>query len=153
MNQQIATTPEQSKRLIACEVDPKSADMTWQTPITTSQKRIGEKILVLRHPNHQDYVGDVPAWSLGRLLALLPTEIKTEDNSYYDEISTFGLLIYPYMQGWQIDYQYCEDDECHCLKCIHGFDLIEACVKAIEWLTKEKSINLTKYQNDATDLH
>lgn len=47
------------------------------------------------------------------------------------------------MGGWQVDYQYCEDDECHCLKCVHGTDLIEACVKAIEWL-KENNYKLNE---------
>ena len=120
--------------MIACGVDPKSADFVWMEDKPNNPRlTLRTEIIEDSNPYIVGY-----GWSLGRILALLPTEIKTEDNSYYDEISTFGLLIYPYMQGWQIDYQYCEDDECYCLKCIHGFDLIEACVKAIEWLTKEK---------------
>ena len=82
MSQQIATSPEQGKRILACGVDPNTADMTWQTPITTSQKRIGEKILVLRHPNYHDYVGDVPAWSLGRIMAILPKIIICDFYGY-----------------------------------------------------------------------
>lgn len=134
MNTQIATTIDQSQRLIACGVNPDTADMIWQAPITVSQKQKGGLFLIVRNSEKEIYNHDTPAWSLSALLALLPTEIK-ENNSYFDEISTYGLLIYPYMQGWQIDYQYCEDDECHCLKCIHDTELIEACVKAVEWLT------------------
>lgn len=133
MNQQIATTPEQSKRLIACRVDPKSADFVWMEDKPNNPRlTLRTEIIEDNNPYLVGY-----GWSLGRLLALLPPTI-TENSDYYDEICNYGLLIYPYMQGWQIDYQYCEDDECHCLKCIHGSDLIEACVKAIEWLTKEK---------------
>lgn len=135
MNNQIATTIEQCQRLIACGVNPNTCDLAWQEPITLSQKRKGDMILIFRNPDRELYSHDVPAWSLSALLSLLPIEIK-EDNSYFDEISTYGLLIYPYMQGWQIDYQYCEDDECHCLKCIHDTELVEVCVKAIEWLVK-----------------
>ena len=75
-----------------------------------------------------------PAWSLSALLSLLPKEIKVDENPY-DEVQEYELLIYPFMGGWRVDYQYCEDDECHCLKCVYSTDLIEACVKAIEWLT------------------
>ena len=126
MKHQIATDPSQSKRMLACGVDPTTADMSHE-PYGMPQ----ELTLAVGSPF---FVGAIPAWSLSALLALLPSEIK-EDNGYFNEISSYGLLIYPYMQGWQIDYQYCEDDECHCLKCIHDFDLIGACVKAIEWLT------------------
>lgn len=129
MKNQIATTPEQSQRLIACGVGYKTADMTL-----SYNNGYYELMATPFHYGCFDEK-DAPAWSLSALLALLPTEIK-EDNGYFDEISTYGLLIYPYMQGWQIDYQYCEDDECHCLKCIHDSELIEVCVKAVEWLLK-----------------
>lgn len=123
MKTQIATTPEQSQRLIACGVNPDSADMLHFDNAILELRGLG------KIPEYS-----TPAWSLSTLLALLPTEIK-EEISRFDEIQTYGLLIYPYMQGWQIDYQYCEYDECHCLKCVHDLDLIGACVKAIEWLT------------------
>ncbi|MDE6534506.1 MAG: hypothetical protein K2K82_00680 [Muribaculaceae bacterium] len=139
MKYQIATNPSQSKRLLACGVDPNTADMYLSINMCPgenygkySTRVLGEDLITLSEILRSiDYE---PAWSLSALLALLPTEIK-EENSIYDEINTYGLLIYPYMQGWQVDYQYCQDDECHCLKYIHDFDLIGACVKAIEWLT------------------
>ncbi len=76
-----------------------------------------------------------PAWSTSRLMELLPKSIK-DDNDIYAEVHRYGLLIYPFMGGWQVDYQYCEDDECHCLVCVYGTTPIKAIVKAIEWLTK-----------------
>lgn len=142
MKNQIATTIEQSQRLIACGVDKNTADFYWCDFIPDEPfLAMGE---IPRNNDTGEVMsdGDVPAWSLSALIALLPTEIK-ENNSYFDEISTYGLLIYPYMQGWQIDYQYCEDDECHCLKCIHDTELIEVCVKAVEWLLKN-GYNLNK---------
>lgn len=69
MKPQTATTIEQSQRLIACGVNPDSADMTWQTPIMTSQK--SNKSLVVWRPKHKDYIGDVPAWSLSALLDMM----------------------------------------------------------------------------------
>lgn len=139
MKQQIATNESQSARLIVCGIDPKSADMVWQTPITTSQKKIGEKILVLRHPNHQDYVGDVPAWSLGRLLALLPPTI-TEDEDEYSEPTDYDLCIYPSATGkiWNVSYAYIEDGYSDILYESENASVIEAAVRMIETLTFHK---------------
>ncbi len=127
MTTNIATTKEQSARLRQCGVSADTADMhidnykvLWAAPYKNNQRK--------------DEKGFAPAWSLSTLLRLLPKEIKV-DESPYDEVQKYGLLIYPFMSGWQIDYQYCDNDECQCLKCIYDTDLIEACVKAIEWLT------------------
>lgn len=125
MKTNIATDDLQSQRLLRCGVSADTADMYWDN------HTIDEPFLVI---GEVDDERDTPAWSLSALLGLLPQEIKV-DPSPYDEIQRYGLLIYPFMGGWQVDYQYCEDDECHCLKCVHGTDLIEACAKAIEWLT------------------
>lgn len=150
MKQNISTTPEQSRRLLACGVDPNTADMCWLYWDDAGEQVSREEYLELYNESFLDgsvelvpidfknydhsYSDDSPAWSLSALLALLPTEIK-EDNCRFDEIYKYSLMIYPYMQGWQIDYQYCKDDECHGLVCIHDLDLIGACVKIIEWLT------------------
>lgn len=134
MTPNIATTKEQSARLLQCGVSAESADMFYQTPITVSQKRQGEDVLLIKKSDATLYDADTPAWSLSSLLSLLPKEIKV-DESPYDEVQEYGLLIYPFMSGWQIDYQYCIYDECHNLICIYSTDIIEVCVKAIEWLT------------------
>lgn len=126
---QIATDTSQSARLLDCGLDPKSADFVW---MDDNPPRLTLRTEIIEDSNL--YIMGY-GWSLSALLRLLPTEIK-EDNGYYDEIVTYGLLIYPYMQGWQIDYQCCVDDECYCLKCIHDTELIEACVRAIEYLSQ-----------------
>lgn len=125
MKSQIATTADQSARLLKYGVPAESADMYWDN------HTLDEPFLDMGEVTDKR---DVPAFSLSALLSLLPKEIKV-DESPYDEVQKYALLIYPFMGGWQVDYQYCEDDECHCLKCVYGADLIEACVKAIEWLT------------------
>lgn len=152
MTTNIATTREQSARLPQCGADPKTADMHWHGAIVprggslTSPPEPSEEWDLFNSPYGfmpeemqkaklmEDYNEIIPAWSLSTLLGLLPKEIKV-DESPYDEVQKYGLLIYPFMSGWQIDYQYCENDECQCLKCVYDTDLIEACVKAIEWLT------------------
>lgn len=147
----IATSKEQSVRLLRCGVSADTADMFYQTPITVSQKATKEDILLVKNAGKTLFDTDTPAWSLSVLLGLLPKEIKV-DESPYDEVQKYGLLIYPFMGGWQVDYQYCEDDECHCLKCVHGTDPIEACVKAIEWLSANgyilNDVNSMNYKDE-----
>ena len=142
MNNQTATTQSQSARLLRCGVSADTADMSIRTITEPMIKDIAEwetpLLLTMPYGSAKDiYRGDYvePAWSLSALLGLLPKEIKVAP-SPYDEIQRYGLLIYPFMGGWQVDYQYCEDDECHSLICRHGDNLIEACVKAIEWLSE-----------------
>ncbi len=132
MIQSIVTTIGQSQRLIACGVEPKTADMCWRDTMTNQFLEVltSEWTENLRNLNYS------PSWSTSRLLSLLPKSIKY-DNDTYAEVHRYGLLIYPFIDGWQVDYQYCEDDECHSLVCVYGRTPIEACVKAIEWLTKE----------------
>lgn len=122
MKTNISTTREQSARLLKCGVPAESADMTLSC--------LGDVYELMATPFHYGCFNekDTPAFSLSALLSLLPKEIKV-DESPYDEVQRYGLLIYPCMGGWQIEYQYCEDDKWHCLKCVHSTDLIEACVK------------------------
>lgn len=131
MTTQIATTQEQSARLLKCGVPAETADMCYNSGALSL---MDYDSAVHERDSRRETYEVTPALTLSRLLTLLPKEIKV-DESPYDEIQKYGLLIYPYMGGWQVDYQYCEDDECHCLKCVYGADLIEACVKAIEWLS------------------
>ena len=132
----IATTQEQGVRLLRCGVPADTADMSWVVLSDDTETLTAIPNLA------QSEVINYPAWSLSALCGLLPKEIKV-DPSPYDEIQEYGLLIYPFMGGWQVDYQYCEDDECYCLKCVHDTDPIEACVQLIEWL-KENGYKLNE---------
>lgn len=127
MKTNIATDSSQSQRLLRCGVSADTADMIGIEP------NYGYECELWSSMQGQDTRGYFPAWSLNALLGLLPKEIKV-DESPHDEVQRYGLLIYPFMGGWQAEYQYCEDDECHCLKCVYGTDLLEACVQLIEWL-------------------
>ena len=77
---QIATTIEQSKRLLAAGLDPESADMWWT--IVQPRKQDGWKLvpdgqpysmLNLYKKEHLGLAGyeDIPAWSLSRLWDML----------------------------------------------------------------------------------
>lgn len=130
MKTNIATTIQQSESLLRCGVSADTADMFYQTPITASQKATREDILLVRQADKTLFDTDIPAWSLSRLLGLLPKRIKRGDCSDY----TLGLSC----DGcfWDLEYtyaRYCGEDDS--LVLFEDTDPIEACVKAIEWLT------------------
>lgn len=127
----IATTKEQSQRLLRCGVSADTADMFYQTPITASQKATKEDILLVKNAGKTLFDTDTPAWSLSRLLGLLPKRIKRGDCSDYTlSLSCDGCF-------WDLEYtyaRYCGEDDS--LVLFEDTDPIEACVKAIEWLTE-----------------
>lgn len=63
---QIATTIEQSKRLLAAGIDPKSADMRWE-------QFLGLVPCLCYQPNAMPLIAPkvIPAWSLSRLIDLI----------------------------------------------------------------------------------
>lgn len=131
MKTNIATSRTQSDRLLRCGVSADTADMCYDSGALSL---MDYDSAVHERDSRRESYEVIPAWSLSALCVILPQEIKL-DESPYDEVQEYRLLIYPFIGGWKVEYQYCEDDECYCLKCVHGTDLIEACVKAIEWLT------------------
>lgn len=132
MKYQIATTPEQSARLIACGIDPKSADMCY----------VGGWKEVCAIPFAKCNKEDTPAWSLSALLAMFPKEIY--DNSgdmYYFSLAKEMPLTDEYSAAYILCWSEGDDliykrDNCP----------IETCTQMIEWLT-ENNYNLNEIQN------
>ena len=115
MTTNIATTKEQSVRLLQCGVDPETADMTF-TPHNTLSADPYKEALKDR--------GYFPTWSLSALLELVP---KTLPNGFKFNIEfEHGDTSEP----WWITYA----DERY-WQCFSDKSPIEACVQAIEWLT------------------
>lgn len=91
---QICTTREQSERLLALGLKKETADCAL-LPLT-------DKVTsVLVKPSTKDIKNTIPAWSLHRLLSLLPTEIKCDvENGLgiylgsQNDVSYFGVLGY-----------------------------------------------------------
>ena len=123
MKHQIATNHDQSKRLLACGVDLKSADMT----LSHYDNHVN---LLMATPNHCGCFNekDTPAWSLSALLELLPRKINDPDLE-----TTLVLSPSRYSKGWIIEY--IDGDVSDTLHSFRGFSLIEGCVLMIEWLT------------------
>lgn len=147
-----ATSHEQSKRLLACGVDPETADMHWYGAIVprggslTSPPEPSEEWDLFNSPYGfmpeemqkaklmEDYYEIIPAWSLGALLTkALPNVF--EDGNYRH------VLTIQYVHGatedrvWDMRYE-----DILTGMFIHDIDAphpIEACVRMVEKL-KEK---------------
>lgn len=116
---QICTTREQSERLLSLGLKMETADMRWE--------RIGEMYDYYASAKKPYVSSDIPAWSLHRLLLLLPEEIRIERNFYSiavvnDSIQIVDALadIYKYFMSMNV----------------YG-ELIDC----IEWLIKEGYFN------------
>lgn len=128
MKPQIATTIEQSRRLLSCGVDPKTADMYWCSFLQC------EPFLALGEIPRDNETGnvlddkDVPAWSLSTLLALLPNLIMAENRMQF----TFRLI--KCKDAYIVEYE----GHGTSLYQTNGATAIEACVRMIETLTFHK---------------
>ncbi len=121
MTTQIATTQEQSARLLKCGVQAESADMSIDTDT--------DKLYLSAYSERVDKVHEVPAWSLSRLLTLLPYKIPC---GYFE----FWLDVAPidYGKQWSMGY-YCIEKPRTIKGLTHTESLIECAVQEIEWLS------------------
>ena len=120
MERQIATTQEQSSRLLQCGVSAESADMHWDN------KTLDEPFLDTGEVTDKR---DTPAWSLSALLGLLPFKIHSVKYEYWLDIAPMD-----YGKQWSIGY-YCMDKPRVIKGLTHTDSLIECAVQEIEWLT------------------
>lgn len=136
MKVQIATTKEQSARLLQCGVPAESADMFYQTPITVSQKATREDILLVKKADQTLFDNDIPAFSLSALLALLPKEIEIDGYPYrisiYFENSDEPVI----GNQWCLYYKPKKHNEKSRIDDVPMYapDLIECAVQMIIWL-------------------
>lgn len=122
----IATTQDQSQRLLRCGVSADTADMSWVVLSDDTETLTAIPNLA------QSEVINYPAWSLSRLLELLPKRINDEYNyQKYGFKIEYSLTFND--APWQITYK-----GGTLVNPGYFFDKspIEACVKAIEWLTE-----------------
>lgn len=162
MNTNIATTKDQSQRLLRCGVPADTADMCWHGAIVprggslTSMPEPSEEWDLWATPYScmpeemqaaklmEDYNEIQPAWSLSDLLALLPTSIMSPlGNEYMLELSKRRMH-----NAWEVQWVYSRSRFITCNKQkvfqkLWDKSPIEACVKAIEWLT-ENNIKLNE---------
>lgn len=117
---QICTNKKQSSRLLEAGVNPKTADMyldEFECPVAFEYRRI------------EGHVGQdmaFPAWSLSKLIDMIPDQIECEGYNYY-------LFILPrdkeftvkYSAGSNLAQSYCRES------------FFDAITEMIEWLIKE----------------
>ena len=121
MKTNIFTTQDQSARLLKCGVPAESANMSIDTDT--------DKIYLGAYLERVDKVHEVPAWTLSRLLSLLPFKIPCGNFE-------FSLDVAPINFGtqWSIGY-YCTEKPRTIKGLTHNENLIECTVQEIEWLT------------------
>ena len=131
-NSQICTTREQSERLLVLGLKKETADMCWQTttlngePITYPSQDVWMNGSIITN-NH------FPAWSLGRLLEMLPSPIKLKD-----DLPTFHPYAFLGLSQVSVNYHWRDyDEEERYLVGFYGNGFFAAVVDAIDWLIKE----------------
>lgn len=137
MKTNIATTKEQSARLLQCGVSTDMADMSW----FRGWGNVGDYYLnlkpynMLMRINVESCRGQnevAPAWSLSALLRLLPKEIYDEcGDSYFFSLAKE----FPLSKEYGAAYIPCWDKGDAIVR-KRDNDPIEACVQLIEWLTE-----------------
>ena len=119
---QIATDKNQSERLLALGLKPETADCHWAYHSVTATR------YVVAHPC--DGVGEcIPAWSLHRLLCLIPKEIEL----------SFGKWV---CSNINYDYNiiYLNDNQDDFVGFYEG-SIYNKAIDCIEWLIKEGYFN------------
>ena len=125
-NSQICTTREQSERLLALGLKKETSDCAL-LPLTDKVTSVFVK------PSTNDIKNTIPAWSLGRLLEMLPSPIPiSEDLPTFHHYAYLDLSKVSAHYYWE---DYDGDERALASFCGNGF--FAAVVDATEWLIKE----------------
>ena len=119
-NSQVCTDKIQSERLLALGLKKETADMRWE--------RISEKYAYYPSTKMPYASSDIPAWSLGRLVEMMPDIIK----DHIDE-----MLYHLSIAGNSVFYETRSFDLCQ----FFGDNLYVCIIDCIEWLIKEGYFN------------
>lgn len=95
MKNSISTTQDQSARLLKCGVPAENADMSIDTDT--------DKLYLGAYSERVDKVHEVPAWSLSRLLSLLPFKIPCGNFEFWLDVAPIN-----FGTQWSIGY-YCTE--------------------------------------------
>lgn len=134
MKTNIATTIEQSQRLLRCGVSADTADMCYDSGALSLMDY--DSAVHERDSRRENYEV-TPAWSLSRLLSLLPTSIMSPlGNEYMLELSKRRMH-----NVWEVQWVYSRSrfttyNKQKVFQKLWDKSPIEACVKAIEWLSE-----------------
>ena len=126
-NSQICTSREQSERLLALGLKKETADMAYlwygraedDTPLLMDKPSIVYQGIMTTH--------DLPAWSLHRLIEMMPTLIYKRERQYWLDINNDGVC-------------YNTNGGFACVEFIAD-NLYDNILYCIEWLIKEGYFN------------
>ena len=128
-NSAICTSRSQSERLLALGLKKETADMC-HTPFRSFN---GETLEYTEH--YSLPLGkDIPAWSLHRLVEMMPSPIKCRNGYDYANLSVNTELVQ--YRFYDTDYMH---DECY--EHFNDGNLYENVIDCIEWLIKEGYFN------------
>ena len=127
-NSQICTTKEQSERLLALGLKKDTADMWYPHFAKTYPIPLVDEVLT---------TDDIPAWSLGRLIEMLPSPMPISE-----ALPTFHHYAYIDLSKESVFYYWNDyDAEERPLVSFCGKGFFSAVVDATEWLIKEGYFN------------
>ena len=121
MNTNLSTTQEQSARLLRCGVTADTADMSIDADT--------DKLYLGAYSERVDKVHEVPAWTLSRLLSLLPFKIPCGNFEFRLDVAPIN-----FGTQWSIGY-YCMEKPKVIKGLTRAYNLIECAVQEIEWLS------------------
>lgn len=128
-NTQICTTIEQSKRLLELGLDDDTADMFHPAQhIGKDIVRYSDSPMRVQEEHFEIFVDDLPAWSLHRLIAMLPDKIEVMPHSYFALNLDKNSIAYIDSLGWGK------------VVCERGL-LYDNLIDCVEWLIKENYLN------------
>lgn len=129
-NSQVCTTIEQSQRLLNLGLKPETADMYHTTYYDANDNNNSARYTCVRHRILPLLSQDIPAWSLHRLMELLPQDIHLDDyvdTHYYPTINPFKVIYVNSHHLWI----YQRDEGC----------LYDKLIDTIEWTIKNNFFN------------
>ena len=115
---QVSTTIEQSERLLALGIERETSDMYYT---------VNPRLIFIRDNGIPLEEEDIPAWSLHRLIEMMPQEIFYEDSTLI--LGVFGDGVY-----------YADNEYGEVFRSFDG-NLYECIIKCIDWLIKEGYFN------------
>ena len=137
-NSQICTTREQSERLLALGLKKETADMCW----TQEEDGWGELQWYCRVGTFTQkdaeigFFDYIPAWSLHRMLSMLPVLIDCKK-----DLQSYSNQLYLDLFVNCISYTYTDTDYDDRVYQSWGNGLFNAIIDCIEWLIKEGYFN------------
>lgn len=125
---QPCTTKEQSERLLTLGLKKETADCSWISNTSNITYKTHWRSIMGWFED-----GDLPAWSLHRLIEMIPKRIKYKNDYYHFDV-------FSEINGYMADYVDPDDNYYNLLGNRHN-NLFEGIINLIEWLIKEGHFN------------